>query len=50
MDFTGKRMKGYVFVSDEGMKTKKQFNYWIDLGLEFNTIAKSSKKNPKKRN
>lgn len=44
MDFTGKRMKGYVFVGDEGMKTKKDFEYWISLCLEFNSLAKASKK------
>lgn len=49
MDFTGKRMKGYVFINDEGMKTKKEFEYWINLCLEFNVIAKSSKKNLKKK-
>src|ERR1700741_5315050 len=44
MDFTGKKMKGYVFVSEEGLKTKKQFDYFIDLSLEFNTLAKPAKK------
>jgi TfoX/Sxy family transcriptional regulator of competence genes len=44
MVFTGKPMNGYVFVSDEGMRTKKQFDYWIDLCLEFNKKAKASKK------
>lgn len=44
MDFTGKRMKGYVFVSDEGMKKKSEFQYWINLCLEFNVLAKASKK------
>ena len=44
MVFTGKPMKGYVFVSEEGLKGKKQFNYWIHLCLEFNKLAKSSKK------
>jgi len=28
MVFPGRAMKGYVFVSDEGMKTKKDFDYW----------------------
>jgi TfoX/Sxy family transcriptional regulator of competence genes len=46
MDFTGKRMKGYVFVDDEGMKTKKHFEYWINLCLEFNVLAKAAKKKP----
>jgi len=47
MVFTGKPMKGYVFVSEEGMKTKKEFDYWINLCLEFNRKAKSSKKKKK---
>lgn len=44
MDFTGKPMKGYVFVSAEGMKTKKQFDLWVALCLDFNKRAKVSKK------
>ncbi len=44
MVFTGKPMKGYVFVSEEGMKTKKQFGYWIDLCIDFNDRAKAAKK------
>ena len=44
MDFTGRPMKGYVMVDDSGMKTKKQFDYWINLCLDFNKHAKSSKK------
>lgn len=44
MDFTGRPMKGYVFVTEEGMKTKKDFAYWIDLCVAFNKEAKSSKK------
>jgi TfoX/Sxy family transcriptional regulator of competence genes len=44
MDFTGKVMKGFVFVDAEVLKTKKQLEYWIKLALEYNAIAKSSKK------
>lgn len=44
MDFTGKVMKGYVFVDIDALKTKKQLSYWIDLALEYNKIAKASKK------
>lgn len=47
MVFTGKPMKGYVFVSEEGMKTKKRFDYWIGLCLEFNSKAKAAKKRKK---
>ena len=44
MDFTKRPMKGYVMVDDTGMKTKKEFEYWINLCLEFNKKAKSSKR------
>jgi TfoX/Sxy family transcriptional regulator of competence genes len=47
MDFTGKPMKGYVMVDDNGMKSQKEFDYWINLCLEFNSKAKSSKKKKK---
>jgi TfoX/Sxy family transcriptional regulator of competence genes len=44
MNFTGKVMRGFVFVSENVLKTKKQLEYWVQLGLEFNKIAKASKK------
>ena len=47
MDFTKRPMKGYVMVDDSGMKTKKDFDYWINLALDFNKKAKSSKKKRK---
>ena len=47
MDFTGKVMKGYVFVDINVLNTKKKLAYWVTLALEYNTIAKSSKKKAK---
>ena len=47
MVFTGKPMIGYVFVSEEGMKPKKDFDDWIDRCIAFNKHAKSSKKKKK---
>ncbi|WP_153800476.1 TfoX/Sxy family protein [Foetidibacter luteolus] len=47
MDFTGKVMKGYVFVDIDALQTKKQLEYWINLALEYNAIAKASKKKKK---
>lgn len=44
MEFTGRPMKGYVMVAEEGMRNQKEFGYWIDLCLDFNTRAKASKK------
>ncbi len=49
MVFTGRPMKGYVFVSEEGMKSKKDFDYWINLCLEFNHKAKASRKKTKSK-
>jgi TfoX/Sxy family transcriptional regulator of competence genes len=48
MNFTGKVMRGFVFVNDEVLKTRKQLDYWVQLGLAFNRHAKSSKKPAKK--
>ena len=47
MDFTHRPMKGYVYVSDEGMKKKKDLEYWVGLCLEFNSKAKPAKKKKK---
>jgi len=44
MDFTNRPMTGYVLVDENGMKFKKDFEYWIGLALDFNKEAKSSKK------
>ena len=48
MDFTGKVMKGFVFVNDTALTTKKKLEYWVNLALEYNKIAKPSKKRKKK--
>jgi TfoX/Sxy family transcriptional regulator of competence genes len=44
MDFTGRPMKGYVYVDNEVLDKPKKMEYWISLALEFNKIAKPSKK------
>ena len=44
MDFTNRPMIGYVLIDDTGMKSDKDFDYWINLSLDFNTVAKASKK------
>ncbi len=48
MDFTGKVMKGYVFVEMDVLQSKKNLKYWVDLALDYNKIAKASKKKNKK--
>ena len=47
MDFTGKVMKGYVFVDINVLNTKKKLSFWVNLALEYNKIAKSSRKKAK---
>jgi TfoX/Sxy family transcriptional regulator of competence genes len=49
MDFTGKIMKGYVFVAIAALNTKKKLEYWVSLALEYNKIAKESKKKATKK-
>ncbi|MGH2665939.1 TfoX/Sxy family protein [Flavobacterium sp.] len=44
MEMSGKTMKGYIFVTEEGHKSNKDLSYWIQLCLDFNPFAKSSKK------
>jgi TfoX/Sxy family transcriptional regulator of competence genes len=44
MDFSGKVMKGFVFVDADVLNTKKKLEYWVKLALEYNKIAKASKK------
>ena len=47
MDFTGRIMKGFVFVDKEVLGTKAKLAYWVKLALEYNKIAKASKKKKK---
>lgn len=48
MDFTGRPMKGFIFVSPEGTEYDADLEYWIRLALKFNPEARASK-NTKKR-
>ncbi|MCX6275984.1 MAG: TfoX/Sxy family protein [Bacteroidetes bacterium] len=47
MDFTGKIMKGFVFVDIDALNTIKKLEYWVGLALEFNKKAKATKKKKK---
>lgn len=35
MDFTGRPMKGYVFVAAAGVKSKPQVARWVEAGRDF---------------
>ena len=48
MVHNGKTMKGYVYVSQDVIKSKKEFDYWVQLSLAYNKEAKAAKK-PKKK-
>ena len=47
MDFTGKVMKGYVFVDAAVLNTTKKLDHWVQLALDYNKRAKVSKKKKK---
>jgi hypothetical protein len=40
----GRELKGYCYVAPEGFATKKDFESWLDICLDFNRKAKASKK------
>jgi len=43
MEFTGRPMKGFVFVYPEGYDLDDDLEFWVDLALKFNPLAKKSK-------
>lgn len=44
MEFTGREMKGFVSIEPLGIDMDTDLEYWIQLCLDFNPKAKSSKK------
>ena len=44
MDITGKPMKGFVFIEPEGFDLDTELDYWVQLCVDHNPFAKSSKK------
>ncbi|TKK71489.1 TfoX/Sxy family protein [Ilyomonas limi] len=36
--------KGYVYVAEDSITTKKELDYWLSLALAFNPKAKASKR------
>lgn len=47
MDFTKRPMNGYVFVAPEGIDREDDLEFWLQRCLEFNPLAKASKKRKK---
>jgi len=48
MAFTGRPMKGYIFVRADGFDLDEDLKFWVDKCLAFNPLAKASKKKKKK--
>ena len=48
MDFTGRPLKGFVFISPEGTRGEEDLVYWIHLALAYNERARASKKKKNK--
>lgn len=44
MIMKGKQLRGYCYVSEDGYKSKVNFEYWLKLCLDFNEKAKASKR------
>lgn len=48
MDFTGRPLKGFVFVSPEAVDEDEQLSQWVQRALDYNPLAQKSKKKKKK--
>jgi hypothetical protein len=48
MDFTGRPMGGYIFVTPEGYDSDDDLEYWVQKALDFNPEAKASKSKKQK--
>ena len=44
----GRTMKGFVFVNEDSIRNKKDFDYWVNLAISFNEKAEASPKKRKK--
>lgn len=45
MNFTGRAMKGYVFIDEKTLDMDHELEFYIDLCIAYNPDAKRSKKN-----
>jgi hypothetical protein len=44
MDFTGRPMRGFVFVEPEGLASERELAFWLELALAYNPLARKSAK------
>lgn len=47
MNFTGRPMRGYIFVTPDGFDSENDLSHYLELCMTFNPLAKASK--PKKK-
>lgn len=40
MDFTGKPMRGFLFIQPEGFDSDEDLAFWVSKALEFNQLIK----------
>ena len=45
----GRFMKGYGYIREEGYRDTEDFQFWVNLALDFNPRARSSKETCKKK-
>lgn len=49
MDFTGRSMRGYIFVTPDGIDMEDDMKYWLQLCINFNPLAKASASKKRKK-
>jgi TfoX/Sxy family transcriptional regulator of competence genes len=49
MDFTGRPMRGFVFVGPEGMRTDPSLRSWVDRGVAYASSLPAKQPRSKKR-
>ena len=49
MIMRGKSLEGYCLVNPEGFSNKGDFEFWMEVCLDYNPIAAISKKATKKK-
>lgn len=50
MNFTGRPMRGFVFLTEDATDLDADLQYWLQLALDFNPLAKASpKRKPSKK-
>lgn len=43
-DITGKALKGFVLVGEEAIDLDDELEYWVQVSLDYNPLARRSKK------